>query len=45
MMRKGLKWNYEFGGVEMKYGKLIYDFDSDRLDLSLDDGSTLGGFS
>jgi hypothetical protein len=28
----------------MKYGKLIYDNDSNRLDVLFDDGSTLGGF-
>ncbi len=28
----------------MEYGKLIYDNDSNRLDVLLDNGSLLGGF-
>ena len=28
----------------MEYGKLIYDSDSNRLDVLFDNGSTFGGF-
>lgn len=34
---------FEIGGMNMKYGKLIYNGEFNRLDVLLDNDSTIGG--